>query len=151
VQSFVFVGSFACYPDAQAYVRNIVTAVEAAGSMEVFARERAARIGMPPGRRTDETIAQMACKSIESYKASTYATWTGDYRSVLETIAVPTLVICGANDAIAPPDLSREIAAGIPGARLEIVADAGHVTNADQPARFNELLRTFYRTRLGSE
>jgi pimeloyl-ACP methyl ester carboxylesterase len=39
--------------------------------------------------------------------------------------------------------MSQEIAAGISGARLEVIANAGHVTNADAPERFNELLREF--------
>ena len=143
VRSLVFVGSFACYPNAQAYVENIIASVLAAGNMEQFARERAARIGMPPGKRTDETIEQYACKSIPSYEASTYATWTGDYRAILGSITVPSLVVCGTNDAIAPPKLSQEISDGITGAQLEIIAGAGHVTNADAPEAFNALLRDF--------
>ena len=143
IASLTFVGSFAWYPDAQNYVRGVIDAVKAAGTMERFARERATKIGMPPGRRTDETIEQMACKTVESYIASTRATWTGEYRDRLKTISVPTLVICGGKDTIAPRSFSEEIAAGIPGARLEVVEDAGHVTNADCPERFNGLLREF--------
>ncbi len=144
VRSLTFVGSFAWYPDAANYVQSVVASVRAAGTMGVFALERVKRLGMPPGRRTDETIEQMACKAVESYIASTHATWTGEYRDVLATITVPTLVVCGGRDAVAPPTFSQEIAGGIPGARLEIIADAGHVTNADAPDRFNELLRAFF-------
>lgn len=143
IASLTFVGSFAWYPDAEHYVRGVIDAVKAAGTMERFARERAAKIGMPPGRRTDETVEQMACKTVESYIASTRATWTGEYRDRLKTISVPAFVICGGRDTIAPPAFSQEIAAGIPGARLEVLEDAGHVTNADRPERFNALLREF--------
>ena len=143
VRTLTFVGSFAWYPDAAAYVQSVVAAVQAAGTMERFAHERAKKLGMPPGRRTDETIAQMACKSVPSYIAATHAKWTGDYRDVLATIAVPVLVVCGERDTVAPPSFSQEISGGIPGARLEIVPGAGHVTNADAPDRFNELLRAF--------
>ncbi|MDQ2872021.1 MAG: alpha/beta hydrolase, partial [Candidatus Eremiobacteraeota bacterium] len=90
VRSLTFVGSFAAYPDANAYVSSIRQAVLAAGSMPAFAGERAAKLGLP-AHRMAETIDQMACKSVESYLASTQATWTGDYRSMLPTIAVPTL------------------------------------------------------------
>jgi 3-oxoadipate enol-lactonase len=148
VRTFTFVGSFAWYPDAQQYVDGVIASVRAAGSMERFAHERAKRLGMPAGKRADETIAQMACKSVESYIASTRATWTGEYRALLPTITVPTLVVCGENDAVAPAEFSREIAEGIGGAHLEIIEGAGHVANADAPERFNSLLRDFLqRTR----
>lgn len=150
IRSLTFVGSFAWYPDPQHYVANVIEAVQAAGSMEHFAYERARKLGMPQGKRTDETIAQMACKSVESYIASTRATWTGEYRDLLSGIRVPTLVICGEKDAVAPASFSQEIVAGIPGAQLEIVSGAGHVTNADAPERFNELLRAFLKGTLSS-
>lgn len=142
IASFTFVGSYAAYPDARAYVRAIESEVRVAGSMRSFARERAAKLGLPPAREA-ETIAQMAGKSIESYLATTRATWTGDYRETLRSISVPTLVICGERDRVAPLELSEEIAAGIPGARLEVLKDAGHVANADNPVAFTALLREF--------
>jgi pimeloyl-ACP methyl ester carboxylesterase len=148
VRSLTFVGSFAWYPDAQHYVANVVEAVTAAGNMERFAHERARKLGMPAGRRTDETIAQMACKSVDSYIASTQATWTGEYRDILQRITVPALVICGEKDAVAPPKFSEEIAGGIPGAQLHVIENAGHVTNADAPERFNELLIGFLASAL---
>lgn len=141
--SLTFVGSFAAYPNAQTYADTVKAAAQAAGTMDAFARDRAAKLGTPPGTRTDETISQMACKSIDNYVASTQATWTGDYRSILSTIAVPTLVMVGERDTIAPLILAREIADGIPNARLESILGAGHVTNADAPAAFDAVLRGF--------
>lgn len=146
VRSLTFVGSFAWYPESAAYVHSVIESVRAAGTMERFAHERAKKLGMPPGRRTDETIEQMACKTVPSYIAATQATWTGEYRDLLASIAVPALVVCGERDTVAPPSFSEEIARGIPGARLEIIGAAGHVANADAPARFNELLRSFLRS-----
>lgn len=143
VRSLAFVGSFAVYPDSEAYVADVIASVQAAGTMEAFAHERARKLGMPAGRRTDETIEQMACKSVPSYIASTRATWTGDYREMLSGITVPALVIYGENDRVAPASMSQAIAAGITGARLECIAGAGHVTNADAPEAFNALLREF--------
>jgi|SRR5579884_274121 len=141
--SLSLVGSFAWYPDAAAYVDNVIASVRQAGSMERFAYERARKLGMPPGKRTEETIAQMACKSVPSYVAASRATWTGDFREVLAEIAVPALVVCGDKDTVAPPAFSQEIAQGIAGARLEVIAGAGHVANADAPERFNAILRAF--------
>ena len=143
VQSLTFVGSFAWYPDAQSYVENVIAGVHGAGTMERFAHERARKLGMPPGLRTDETIAQMACKSVPCYIAATHATWTGEYRNVLSSISVPSLVVCGENDGVAPPAFSQEIAQGVRAGRLDVIAGAGHVANADAPERFNSILRSF--------
>lgn len=142
IASFTIVGSFAKYPNSSSYVAGIEAAVCGAGSMEIFAQERAEKLGLPPERLT-ETREQMSCKTAPSYLAATHATWTGDYRAMLSTITVPTLVICGERDGIAPLPLSQEIAAGIRGARLEVLNGAGHVCNADAPAAFNQLLRQF--------
>lgn len=142
IASMVIVGSFAAYPNAQAYADGIASAANAAGDMMTFASERAARLGLPP-ERLRETVEQMGCKDLRSYLAATQATWTGDYRALLPTIDVPVLVACGERDAIAPLALSQEIAAGIPGARLHEVPNAGHVANADAPETFNAMLREF--------
>ncbi len=58
-----------------------------------------------------------------------------DSRPRLAAIAVPTLVLCGTEDRICPPELSIEIAAGIGGARLELIEQAGHYVTLDQPDR----------------
>lgn len=142
IASMVIVGSFAAYPSGQAYADGICAALRATGDMPAFARERAAKLGLPE-ERTRETIDQMSVKSVPCYVASTQATWTGDYRALLPSISVPALVLVGERDAIAPRALSEEIAAGIPGARLETVPDAGHVANADNPHAFNALLQAF--------
>ena len=142
IASLTFVGSFAAYPDGAKYAESVVEQVEAAGDMESFARVRIARLGLPPEREA-AAIAEMACKTVPSYVAATRATWTGDYRAMLPSITAPTLVVIGERDMVAPLILSQEIANGIPNARLEVVENAGHVTNADAPETFNALLRDF--------
>ncbi len=143
IEAMVIVGSFAAYPNARAYADGIKAAVRAAGDMPTFARERAARLGLPP-ERMRQTLEQMACKEVASYLAATEATWTGDYRALLPTIEVPVLVTYGERDTIAPRELSEAIAAGIPGARLRELPGAGHVANADAPEAFNTMLREFF-------
>lgn len=63
-----------------------------------------------------------------------------ELRPALPSIACPTLVLCGDDDQLTPPERSREIADAIPGARLEVVADAGHLMTLEQPERVNALL-----------
>ncbi len=142
IEAMAIVGSFARYPNAQEYAASIRAAVEQAGSMHAFAEERAARMGLP-AERLRETLEQMACKQVPSYLAATNATWTGDYSAILPMINVPVAVMCGARDAIAPPELSLEIARGVPNASFALVEDAGHVANADNAAAFNEMLANF--------
>ena len=55
----------------------------------------------------------------------------------------PTLVVVGEDDGPRPPHESQAMADRIPGARLEIVPDAGHICTLEQPALVNELLIDF--------
>ena len=64
-----------------------------------------------------------------------------EHRPTLPAIAVPTLVLCGAEDRVCPPVLSREMAAGIPGARLVVIDNAGHYVTLDQPRAVARELR----------
>jgi len=145
IASLTLVGTFAVYPNADQHVATIIAGVSEAGSVEAFAQARIEKILPPnsPQKRIDETIAQMAQKSVPSYIASTNATWTEDYRADLPAIGVPALVMCGELDPIAPLALSQEIACGIPGALLSVIPRAGHVTNADAPDAFNDALVQF--------
>jgi 3-oxoadipate enol-lactonase len=151
VRSFTFVSTFAAFPNAQATIDGIIAAVEAAGMRE-FVQARARRAVPPdaPPARLDETIAQYCLKSVPSYVAATKATWSGDFRKDLAMITAPTLVICGELDPIAPVALSEEIARGIPGAQLVVVAGASHVVNADKPQEFNAALERFLDQRMRS-
>ncbi len=64
-----------------------------------------------------------------------------DSRPGLGSIACPTLVLCGRQDAITPPALHEEIAGGIPGARLVLIEDCGHLSAMEQPQAVTALLR----------
>jgi pimeloyl-ACP methyl ester carboxylesterase len=58
-------------------------------------------------------------------------------------IHVPALIICGAEDKMTPPDLSRTLAAGIGKATLEIIDGAGHMVMIEKPVQFNYILDKF--------
>lgn len=65
---------------------------------------------------------------------------------LLPQISVPTLLIVGQHDAISTVDEMRAIAEQIPGARLVVIPDAGHMTPIENPAAFNQTLIEFLRT-----
>ncbi len=61
----------------------------------------------------------------------------------LNTIKAPTLVLVGEDDALTPPALSEALSAGIPGARMAVIPDAGHLSPVENPETFNRLADEF--------
>jgi pimeloyl-ACP methyl ester carboxylesterase len=68
-----------------------------------------------------------------------------DQRELLPRITVPTLLIWGEHDARSPLDVARQFEQAIPEATLVVLPGAGHVSNLEQPERFNDAVRTFCR------
>lgn len=66
-----------------------------------------------------------------------------DMREKLPQIVVPTLVLCGEQDAISPPEEMRALAAAIPNARFDLVSGAGHMSPMENPDHVNAQLRRF--------
>jgi pimeloyl-ACP methyl ester carboxylesterase len=54
----------------------------------------------------------------------------------LRRIDVPALVLWGASDGVVSPDYGRAYAGLIPGARFELIENAGHHPEIEQPERF---------------
>ena len=63
-----------------------------------------------------------------------------DLRPALPALACATLVVCGLDDQLTPPDCARELAAAIPGAHLQLLAECGHMLTWEQPAAVTALL-----------
>lgn len=97
----------------------------ATADLLAFAREQVAL--------TPEFVAREAIVSLNE----------ADSRLELANLTLPTLVICGEEDAITPPAESHALAAGIAGATLQMVAGAAHFPMLEQPERFNAVLREF--------
>lgn len=64
-----------------------------------------------------------------------------DSRPDLPAITVPTLVLCGRQDALSPPDWHREMADAIGGAELVILEDCGHMAPMEKPQETTAALR----------
>src|SRR5438876_50661 len=56
-----------------------------------------------------------------------------DSTETLRQLRLPTLVLAGSEDQIAPPEVARAMAALVPGAQLYVVPDAGHLATLEQP------------------
>jgi len=63
----------------------------------------------------------------------------------LGRIRVPTLVLWGASDRLVTPDYGRAYAGLIPGARFELIEEAVHHPELEQPERFAERLIAFLK------
>lgn len=142
--SLVIADSFAVHPDGQAiYDRSV------AASQAMTMRELAeARAGMLLGSAATpdllaEVVETMAAIDPAAYRIGAAAVWLADQRERAASIDVPTLILVGEEDAITPPALSEDLAALIPGSRLQRIAKAGHLANAEQPDAFNAAIESF--------
>jgi pimeloyl-ACP methyl ester carboxylesterase len=63
-----------------------------------------------------------------------------DSRPMLGAIQCPTVMLVGEQDRGTPPELAREIAAGIAGARLVVVPDCGHLSTLERPQAVTKAL-----------
>ena len=92
-----------------------------------------------PSRRNDAGIlalvhAQDEDVGVEGYLRQQAAIISRvDSRPTLSTIKCPTLVLTGAHDNTIPNAFSREMAEGIAGARLVVLANCGHLPQPEQP------------------
>jgi 3-oxoadipate enol-lactonase len=141
--SLILADSFAVHPEGEAiYTR----AIEASATGLRGLAERRAPLLLAPGtpeavRR--EVIETMAEIEPEAYRFGARAVWLADQRDRAAAIRVPTLVLVGDLDPVTPPDLSEDLAALIPGARLEVIHNASHIANLDKPAEFNRAVDDF--------
>ncbi|HET9106029.1 MAG TPA: alpha/beta fold hydrolase [Steroidobacteraceae bacterium] len=68
-----------------------------------------------------------------------------DSRAGLGGVRCPTLVIVGDGDVLTPPERAEEIAKGIPGSRLAIIRDSGHLSTLEQPSAVTKAMVEFLR------
>jgi pimeloyl-ACP methyl ester carboxylesterase len=66
-----------------------------------------------------------------------------DMRALLSKIQVPVLVIWGEADKRIPVSVAHQFQNAIPGAKLEIIPKAGHVSNMEKPIEFNKIVKDF--------
>jgi 3-oxoadipate enol-lactonase len=91
----------------------------------------------------EELIGSISALRRDSYLKSLEASVTQDRAAPLERIGVATLVITSDEDRLYPPALAREMARRIPAAELIEIKGAGHLSNIEQPARFNDAVLGF--------
>lgn len=68
-----------------------------------------------------------------------------DIAEAIAAIRVPTLVAVGDRDRICTPDDARALAEAIPGARLHVLRNCGHLSPMERPGEVTTLLRRWLR------
>jgi pimeloyl-ACP methyl ester carboxylesterase len=99
-----------------------------------------------PSRRNDPALGEINLRmgrtiGVEGFARQTEAIIARiDSRPHLSAVSVATLVLVGDSDPLTPPDRSEEMAAAIPGARLVVIPQCGHVATLEQPEAVNRAL-----------
>ncbi len=109
---------------ADAVVANWFTEPYAAAHPDVIARHRQMIVDTP----------------VEGYAACCEAVAGHNVRARLSQITAPTLVIAGAQDRAIPPTQGEAIAAGVAGAKLQILDPAAHIASAERADTVNALI-----------
>lgn len=99
------------------------------------------------GRERDRLIHAFAQISSDGLRAAVRCLPSHDVTERLGEITAPALVIVGELDEETPPSYAETIAAGIPGAHLEVIPGAGHLTPSETPRAFNHLVAEFLASR----
>ncbi len=93
-------------------------------------------------RDVDKVRAMLLATSPDGYIANGAAVRDMDQRADLAKIKVPTLLIAGTYDGSTPPELGREAAQAIDGARY-VELDAAHMSNWEQTGAFTAAVLSF--------
>ena len=119
-----------------------------------------AEIGQPPEKFLDEWLPTLFTDKADpavvaeasrimadvrpaGLRALLSASGRADYRPVLPTISIPTLLLYGADDQRSPLRVAHELHRQIPGSKLAVIPDVGHVAQLEAPGAFNTEVRNF--------
>ena len=142
--SLILADTFAAHPDGAAIHER---GVAASGDLRTMAESRVDVLLAQPADPAvrSEVVETMARIDPAAYRIGAEAVWLADQRERAHDIRVPTLVLCGTEDRVTPPGLSRELTHIIPGARYEPIEQAGHLGNIEKPEEFNTVVNAFIR------
>lgn len=135
------------FPSTMAQERR--DAVRRARGMGVgrFLREVMMPSYLHPSRLGRADLVELIAEMGESLGADTFLRQTEaniarpDNRSRLKSIGAPCFIACGEDDRLCPPELHRELAAGVQGSELTIVPEVGHFLPLEDPGATSGILR----------
>jgi pimeloyl-ACP methyl ester carboxylesterase len=95
----------------------------------------------PQGLELAERV--MAAVPAATYRKAVQLLTTFDRRELLASIRVPTLLLAGSDDRVAPAAVMERMALKIPDAEYVLLEGCGHLGPMDQPDPFNAALASF--------
>ena len=133
---------------ARAKRREMIALARQQGADAVAAAMLPGMVGKGTRERSPETVARvdamLRAAPVDGILGALEAMMARpDATPELAGIDVPTLVVVGAHAVLTPPSAARAMADAIPGARLEVIEGAGHVSSFERPAAFNYVLGEF--------
>lgn len=128
--------------------RQLIDLTHKEGAVAVANLQIASLVGKTARERQPDTYdavhRMMAVAPVEGVVGALEAMMVRpDSTATLATIDVPTMIIVGDEDVPTPPKEARAMHERIPGSRLEVIAQAGHLVNLERPAAFNHLMHEF--------
>lgn len=122
--------------------------VRAAGSAQPVADAMLPKMLTPaaPPQLRDEVQQMMLAQRPEGVMLALAAMASRpDSRATLQAVRVPTLILVGADDPVTPPEMSKSMAALVPGAKYQVVPGAAHLLPMEQPEAVNDALVAWLR------
>lgn len=114
-------------------------------TMAEFARDYADDTLLPTTAKTHHAalVAAISGMSKEDYLESVRSVFTEDVREQLKAIDKPMHIVTGAKDQRTPPTAAESVHALVPASTLEIIPDAAHLSNIDNPTGFMATVEPF--------
>lgn len=143
VQSITLANSWAHHPESEGRINFMADQLDKV-SLQESARELIPALFAPetPREIVERAVQIEGSKSRNVYLASWSSMYQTDFRTMLDLIDVPVLLIGGSLDRITPTELLAQIHAVIPTSQLVELEGANHFSNIDQPAGFTRALRS---------
>jgi len=106
---------------------------------------------MHPSRQEDKALVQVVTEMAERVGVNAYVRQQQaiisrpDSRDDLRQVRVPTLVLCGRQDALTTLPQHEEMAALIPGSELVVIEECGHISSLERPKEVTAALRDWLK------
>jgi len=136
--------------EARAKRRDMMALARERGSAAVAEAMIGAMVGETTRQRhpgmVESLRAMMAAAPVDGVIGALEALMSRpDSGPTLATIDVPTLIVVGAEDTLTPRAEAEAMHGAIPGSKLEVLPAAGHVSNVEHSAAFNQVVSDFLR------
>ena len=135
-------------PETRDRRRELIRLAQTEGSTAVAERQLVGLLGKTTRERRPDIVDAVREKAMHASLDGIVGVLEAllarpDSTSTLPSISVPTQFIVGDEDVLTPPKEARAMHALVRNSRLEVLSQAGHLSNVERPAAFNAVLNEF--------